>query len=317
MARRFTVEEFGVLALCQTLFGYVLAMFDTGIKKIALRDLSSEKEESFYHSFNQYFSLRIIMLCMAFIFMNFLGFLIFHEKTFRVINFVISLSLLPQIFDITWAYDAKQEMKLTSLARFIERTAYLLVAITAIYFINFKMLATAFPISYLCSAIIIWVYYKNFCVKLIWCTQQIQFFKEAIIIGLSSIMATLCLTADQIMIKYYLGTEELGFYCGAAKIFFVIITFGWVYSYALFPFLSKLYKENENNLKDFITSITYKLGAMIGILAIILIIFSPHSFQTNHQYHNIIIPDNKADLQGITGQNELSEANIFVLSQSA
>ncbi len=274
IARKFTVEEFGVLVLCQTLLGYVLSMFDTGIKKVAIRNLSAETDENFYHDFNQYFSLRGVMLLLAFIFMNFLGFLIFHKIAFRVINFVISLSLLPQIFDITWGYDALQEMKLTSLSRFIERTMYLIVAASAIYLINFKMLALAFPISYLLSAVIIWFYFKNFRVQLKWSARQIQFLKEGIVIGLSSIMATLCLTADQIMIKYYLGGEALGLYCGATKIFFVIITFGWVYSYALFPFLSKLYTENESALKHFITTVTYKLGALVGILAALLIIFS-------------------------------------------
>jgi O-antigen/teichoic acid export membrane protein len=58
------------------------------------------------------------------------------------------------------------------------------------------------------------------------------------LIGFAGIAASLCLTIDQLMVKKILDTYQLGLYSAATKVAFVVLTFLWIYAYALFPRLS-------------------------------------------------------------------------------
>lgn len=273
IARRFTIEEFGVLAMTQSVLGYALDCFDGGIKKVGIRELSKGRQGVQQTICNNIFLIRILLLCLAFIFMNFIGTVLFHDKAHRLVVIFISLSILAQILDITWVYDSRQNMKFACLSKFIERTVFLVVSIFGIYLINMKMLALSFPLSIAVAVSVIWLFARDFPIQIFPAKIRMDYLKEGLVIGFSGIAASLCLTIDQFMIKYYLDTYELGLYCAATKLIFVILTFLWIYSYALFPRLAKSHFDKEE-IGRMLTKHTVYLGALGTAIVILLCLFS-------------------------------------------
>ncbi len=272
MARRFSVEEFGLLTMAQSLLGYALDCFDGGVKKIGIRELSRAQDSSFHSLAEQIFSIRIWLLGAAFLFMNLMGVVVFDKAAYRIIIFIISLSILAQTMDITWIYDARQNMKLTAFSKFIERTIFLIVAVLGIVFVNIRLLAFSFPLSVLITGITVWFFMKDFKINF-YPFINVNFIKEGLIIGFSSIAASLCLTIDQFMIEHYKGTYQLGLYSAATKLFFVVLTFLWIYAYALFPRLSKA-SADKKEIRQIMIKHTVYLGSLGTITVGVLSFFS-------------------------------------------
>jgi O-antigen/teichoic acid export membrane protein len=162
-------------------------------------------------------------------------------------------------------------MKWGALSKFVERTVFWAVSIVGIYLVNMKMLAFSFPLSVALAVAAVWFLMKDIKPRLFPSSIQMNYMREGLVIGFSGIAASLCLTIDQFMITHYMGAYELGLYSAATKAFFAILTFLWVYSYALFPRLSQSSVDQEGT-RRLLVKHTIGLGiwgtAAVGILCL-------------------------------------------------
>ncbi len=259
IARRFSVEEFGVLAMAQSILGYALDCFDGGIKKIAIRDLSQSGPDSFGRIVNVVFASRIPLLIFAFFFMNAVGAALFPDPVHRIIILIISISILTEIYDVTWIHDARQDMKPAAIGVFTERTVFLLVCIPAIWWADMDWLALSFPVAGLISGFVIWMFGWASLIRWQSFKFDMTYVREGLVAGFAGVAASLCLTIDQFMISKMMGAYELGLYSAATKVYFVVLTFLWIYAYALFPVLSK-FSSNKTEIRRLLTSHTQRLG---------------------------------------------------------
>lgn len=272
VARRFAVADFGVLMMTQSILGYVLDCFDGGIKKVAIRELSQSSGRRFEVKAERFFTIRIVLLAAGFVVMNAFSFLLFQEPHQRFFVFIVSASVLAQAFDITWMYDAHQNMKPAFVSKAIERTLYLLCSLLGIYWVDMEVLAFAFPAAAAVAYLSIWFYKRNHPVGLRSFSRRMNHVHEGLIIGVAGIAASLCLTVDQLMIKRMLGVYELGLYSAASKAAFVVLTFLWIYAYTLFPRLS-LVATNSERVNALLTRHTLKLGGA-GIATVAVLSFA-------------------------------------------
>jgi O-antigen/teichoic acid export membrane protein len=301
VARSFSVQEFGVLNLAQMVLGYIVAFFDSGVRKAGVLYLSGKELEANIPVISGIFTIRIFLLAGAFVFMCLFGLITFRDSFNTLIIAIFALSLFPQILDISWVYDARQDFKVALLYRSVERTVMFLLTLSGVLLLNLYVVSFSNIAASLIAGLWLWIFYKKFPLRMVFSGNQKGMLKDGIIMGLSSISFSLSISVDQLMVNYMLNLEQFGFYAGATKIISVLTSFALVYSYVLFPTFSGYYNKGQFDLiRRTIRIHTVVSGTVISCLTFVFCVFArPVVLLTLSEKYYSIIPMYKVFLANL------------------
>lgn len=269
LARYLGVSDFGIMNFAISFTSIMSIFIDLGINTYVTRDLSRSPELSQKYIGNA-IPLKIFLSILSFI--ATLVILLIMDYNLLSIQVVLLFAIQTIFLSMGWLFNgvfqAFSKMKYQAIGIIINSSLILLGTLLLTYF-NLGLIAVA--LSYMVGSIITLIYlYNNIKNRIIVPKIQIDLdfwkksIKQAIPFGITGIFTTIYFMIDTVMISFMAGNTAVGIYSSAYKIITVFTTIYTVYTYVVFPLMSKLYKDSEDLLKiSYEKSIKYLIMIML------------------------------------------------------
>ncbi|OQD59245.1 Wzx-like protein [Methanobrevibacter arboriphilus JCM 13429 = DSM 1125] len=269
LARYLGVSDFGIMNFAISFTGIMSIFIDLGINTYVTRDLSRSPELSQKYIGNA-IPLKIFLSILSFI--ATLVILLIMDYNLLTIEVVLLFAIQTIFLNMGWLFNgvfqAFSKMKYQAIGIIINSSLILSGTLLLTYF-NLGLIAVA--LSYMVGSIITLIYlYNNIKNRIVVPKIQIDLdfwkksIKQAIPFGITGIFTTIYFMIDTVMISFMAGSTAVGIYSSAYKIITVFTTIYTVYTYVVFPLMSKLYKDSEDLLKvSYEKSIKYLLMIML------------------------------------------------------
>jgi O-antigen/teichoic acid export membrane protein len=277
LARYLKPELFGVFNYIQSFVGLFIVIGTLGLDGIVVRELIKQPDK-LKEIMGTSFFLRLIgflfLMLLLLITINFTS----NTQEENILTLIFALSILFQSFNvIDFYFQSKVQSKFVVYSRLISFVAsslfkILLIYVKAplIYFVIVLVLD-----SFLLSVFLIFQYYRNGLSIFKW-TFNISLAKTLLSdswpLILSGIVVAVYMKMDQVMIKYMLGSYEVGQYSAAARLSEAWYFIPLVISNSLFPAIINakgknmvLYKKRMMDLYGFL----FWVSAFVAILTVI------------------------------------------------
>lgn len=281
LARYLGPEQFGILAYAMSLVALFGIAGHVGLSGLVVRELVKDPDNKNI-ILGTSFALKGIGYLIGFIIVISLA---LATESFNSIEFevlvIIALSLLFKPFDIIdfW-FQSQLQAKYTAIARMLAIIVSSVLKLTFVFLsANLIFFAVANLIQTIISVVILillfflkskinikdWQFSKE---------KAVELFKQGWVVFLGSIFAVIYLKIDQLMLKWFVGAEEVGIYAVAASLseawYFVPVAI--VASF--FPKLIKLREENLVRYYHRLQQIFDFLFLLALVMAVVITIFA-------------------------------------------
>ncbi|MHB1407172.1 MAG: flippase [Desulfitobacteriaceae bacterium] len=255
LARTLGADGFGKIAFAQGIIVYFGIITDFGLRTIGVREVAKNKDEIKRYVSN-ILGLRFALAITSFILV--LAFLVFINKPadYKTLIFLYGLTLFTQVFLLDWAFEGTEQMELVGIAQVIRAAIYLLLVflvvksskdllnVPILYFVSFLVMAIVL------SCIFIWEYgWFSFSLDLKFWKNLIM---QALPLGFSGFLFQVNSNIDIVILGFIRSDKEVGWYSAAYKVILLLIGFGSVLGVAVFPVMSRYYKESIEKLTKLI-----------------------------------------------------------------
>jgi len=269
LMRYLGVSDFGTMQFAMS-FTILIGIFvDLGVSTYVTRDLSRKEELSQKYIGNA-IPLKIFLSLISFIGTIAILYILDYDLLTKEVVLLFAVKIIFEQMNnlFSGVFQAFGKMKYQAIGIIINSSLILLGTLLLIYF-NLGLIAVAF--SYIMGNIGTLIYlYFNLKKKIIIPKIQFDFgfwkksIKQAIPFGITGIFTTIYYLIDTVMISFIAGSFDVGIYSSAYKIISVFTTIYTVYTFVIFPLMSKLYTDSEDLLKiSYEKSIKYLVMIMI------------------------------------------------------
>ncbi|MDR2830726.1 MAG: flippase [Methanobrevibacter sp.] len=269
--RYLEVADWGVINFAIATMGIASIFMDFGMSIYIVRDVSRNMEQA-----SKYLGNMILLKILLSLITIFVVFIVLKLRNYSDLTVLISL-----IFGIQAAitsmnllfngiFQAFHKMKYQAFATIINSILLLsFVTITVELDLGIFYIALAYLIS-----IIVTVTYSIKSIKKLVDNIKIEFdfkfwievMKKATPFAITSIFTSIFFMTDQVMLGAISGDYALGIYSASYRILLVFLTLYSMYTTAIFPIMSNLYKKSDNILKiTFEKSVKYLLALALPI----------------------------------------------------
>ena len=267
LARVLGPEDFGKINFATAIVIYFTMIVNMGLPLLGTREVARNVKRVKEYVSN-IICIRLALFALCYTVLTGLAFLWNLPTDIRSIILIYGIGLLPSAVLLDWAYQGLEKMEYIGLSRILSGIVYLILVYALIKGPEQLLLIPAAHVaSLMVSAVLLFLIFSN---RFGWqlsktnLTQCKTLFKKAFPIGLSILLVQVFYYIDSVMLGMMRSYEEVGFYNAANKIAFLVIMLGAAYFDAIFPVLSKYFKESKEafinlNLK------TAKLAVTIGI----------------------------------------------------
>ena len=249
VSRRFGVEILGIVALAQTVAGYVMECSDQGLKLIGARLLARNHALA---AFVVPFVLkrRAGLTAVAIVLGAMYALLGPIPPAARVCVLVFDFAVVPYAFALDWVAWGLGHFGMLSIWRSGVSILYVAMAITAMQLTKrpIASISGANILSALAGAGFLWIMWQ-----LRWRKLQGRATAEEIVaaaeelrpsrvatLGMSNLLNLVFMNADILLLGAMTSTTEVGRYSAACKPLYIIFTGFWLLTDALYPYLAKV-----------------------------------------------------------------------------
>ncbi len=250
-ARVLGALEYGVFSYALGLAGFFTVFADIGLTQILTKEAAQKPEER-----SQYFATSLVM--KLFLLLGTILLIIFIapyfsklEEAKKLIPFIAFLTIFDGIRELSIAFlRAKEKMELEALIIIFMN---IMIAVSGFIILTYVISAKALTLSYVAStglgaltAIIILrkeflKVFVNFRKKLIRPIIDL-----ALPIALISLLGVFMLNTAYVMLGWWKGAEEIGFYSAAQKIIQVLYTLPTILASSLFPIIARFAAQKKS-----------------------------------------------------------------------
>jgi len=268
-ARYLGVADFGVINFAIATMSVATIFMDVGMSTYIVRDISRNEKLTNKYLGNM-IPLKIFLssstvLCIILILkvMNYPNIVILISLIFGIQTAIMNMNGL-----FYGVFQAFRKMKYQAFGSIINSTFLLSFVVIAIELdLGIVSIALAYLISIAITAI-----YSVKSIRIVNVGIQFDFkfwietMKKAAPFGLTALFSSIFFTTDQVMLGSISGDYALGVYSAAYRILTVFITIYTMYTVAIFPLMSNLYKNSDSILKiTYEKSVKYLLGLVLPI----------------------------------------------------
>ena len=263
LARTLGADGFGRIAFAQGIIVYFGIISDFGLRTIGVREVAKNKDEIKRYVSN-ILALRFTLAITSFILL--LVFLVFINKPadYKILIVIYGLTLFTQVLLLDWAFEGTEQMEFVGIAQIVRSVIYLPLLLL---FVNNSQDLLNVPLIYFVSflGIVILLSYI-FVRKYGWfiLSLDLKFWKklmlQALPLGFSGFLFQVNSSIDIVILGFMRSDEEVGWYSAAYKMILLLIGFGGFLGVAVFPMMSRYYKESIEKLTKLIY---YHFKAMI------------------------------------------------------
>lgn len=246
--------EYGVLAFAQSFTGMFGAFMDFGLGTLIIRDVSRDKSKVKKYLGNIIaikLLLAVIVFAVIVVFINLNSMPAQTVYAVYIIAFSVIFTSLTGVFYSI--FQSFEKMEYQSIGTALTSVLILIGAGIAVYQ-KYDVLGFALSlfIVYLvilvyCIAISSWKFVLPH-IEFDW-----NFLKpttiEALPFGISAIFGVIFYSISSVMLEYMQGSEAVGFYNAAYKLFIFVLFVPQIFGSALFPVMSKYYVTSKHSLK--------------------------------------------------------------------
>jgi O-antigen/teichoic acid export membrane protein len=249
VSRRFGVEILGIVALAQTVAGYVMECSDQGLKLIGARLLARNHALA---AFVVPFVLkrRAALTAIAIVLGAMYALLGPIPPAARVCVLVFDFAVVPYAFALDWVAWGLGHFGVLSIWRSGISILYVAMAITAMQLTKrpIASISGANILSALAGAGFLWIMWQ-----LRWRKFQGRATAEEVgaaaeelrpsrvaTLGMSNLLNLVFMNADILLLGAMTSTAEVGRYSAACKPLYIIFTGFWLLTDALYPYLAKV-----------------------------------------------------------------------------
>ncbi len=267
------VQMVGQFSLCLALTAPILMLFNMQLRAVQATDIKEQ------YSFQEYFGLRIITSCLAFVALVVTsGFIGYSKKTIVLIIVFMVAKVFESLSDIVFGLLQKNEvLKISAISQIIKGTASLIILTLLLYTTNdlqFSMVGLALT----WIGVFFWYDLKK--AKFYSKTRPIinllkmkQLMTISLPLGITLMLFSLSTNMPRYFIERSYGEEILGYFSALSYIVVAGSTVVSAIGQATNPRLAKYYVEgNHREFKKLMLKIV-SIGVMLGLLGVIFSIF--------------------------------------------
>jgi O-antigen/teichoic acid export membrane protein len=269
-ARILGAADYGVFSYVVGLAGFFTVLTDLGIKSTLTREISQKPEKSDDY-FATTFWIKIGLLVLTSLLIIFVAPLFSKiEAAKALIPFVALLTIFDAIREFASAYfRGKEKMELDALLIILTNVS---ITIFGFIILNLFPNTKALTITYILSAgtgsiLGIYILKNKF-------TKIFKHFKKELIkpilqaslpIAFLGILGVFMLNIDVVMLGFYEGAKEIGFYSASQKIVNLLYVLPSILAISTFPTISKLISQKEEKRANKLFERSLTLSLLIAL----------------------------------------------------
>lgn len=271
LARYLGVSDFGIMNFAISFTTIMSIFIDLGLNLYTTRDLSRYPDLAQKYIGN---AIPLKAFLSVIIFIATLIILVIMNYNSLAIEVVLLFTIHTIFLNVgnlfNGVFQAFGKLKYQAIGITINSALILIGTVLLVYF-NLGLISVA--LAYISGSLITLIYlYNN--IRKITVVPKLEFdfsfwkdsIKSAIPFGITGIFTTVYYMIDTVMLSFIIGSVAVGIYSSAYKIIAVFITLYTVYTFVVFPLMSKFYKDSEDLLKiSYEKSVKYLIMMMLPI----------------------------------------------------
>lgn len=245
LARTLLVEAFGHFAYAFTIVMYLMNFIDLGLSTYGIREIAKNKKRTFKYV-SDIVSFRILLALCCYVII--LAVVIFSKNplNIKLLNLGMGLLLFSSAISTEWAFQGREKMHMVFLSYFVTSCLQFLLLFS---FVRLPKDLVITPVLFFIAAIpigIIFLRALRFRLE-IW---RIDFKRirmhlgSSIIIWSISVFAQLYNGFDIVILGFFRGAGEVGYFTVARQLVGGVITFAVFLANAVLPKLSATFNKN-------------------------------------------------------------------------
>ena len=271
LARILTVEGFGKIEFAQAIIVYFILLANQGLDLWGTREVAREEGRKKEIADN-ILSLRFFLFFLAYGILVLFVLLLNKPADIKKLILLYGLTIFTFSLTINWFFQGIERMEIIALGRLINQLFYVcgvLLIVTNTTQI-FHVPVIKFFGGLLSLSLLAYLFFKSEGMPKIRFDISLwkKTLKQSLPMGFSLILIQIYYNLDTIMLGFIKGEKEVGWYNAAYKIILLFIGFASLFGNALFPVLSRYYKESRDKLRTIITEssrITLFFGIPISV----------------------------------------------------
>lgn len=267
LARILGPGGFGKINFAIAIVTYFTLIANMGLPLLGTREIAREKDK-IKDYIGSILTLRLFLAMLGFCLLLLTALLLNKPLEIKYLIILYGLGLIPSALLLDWAFQGVEKMEYIGLGNILSATIYVVFVFFFVKSPEQILLIPCFQIAgnFLAAVLLFSVSVRNFGkprfrLNLI---HWKSFFRQALPIGFSLLMAQIFYNIDTVMIGFMRSSEEVGYYNAAYKIIMLLIFVIGVYHDAIFPVISNYYKTSLDSLIKLL-SVTQKLMVTVAM----------------------------------------------------
>ena len=252
-ARILTKEDFGKFSFALALSLMAIIMADIGINTLLVREIARDKKNTGKYFFNSIFIKLVTSILTYILIILFLNLLNYPQETRYVVYAVWIFTIISTFTEMFYAVFRAHEMMFYDA--FLKILRMILLAASSLYILFNGYGVFAFSADFIFVEIIVMVAASIIATKKFIKLKleiDLSFIKEilhkALPFGLAFVLGSIYFFIGSIMLSYLKGDVEVAIYSVAYNIALAILFIPTVYTNAIYPVLSRYFKESKKEL---------------------------------------------------------------------
>jgi len=254
LARILGPEGFGKIGFALAIAGFFMQIANMGVSVLGTRD-QAQSMDKYKNNVQNIISFRIIQSFLSFsLLVLILVTVPISTNEIKLLILIFGTSLLFSPFDLKWFFQGIEKMQYIAFLNIVGQLSYVMLLS---FFVRDQTKIAIVPLLYIIAQFLIpclngiILYSVKF--KLLKPRLSILTWKTALIktypIGLSLIIGELYYIVDTVLLKFFKGAEEIGYYNSATKIIFMINAVAGIFASAVFPRLAASFKDSLESFR--------------------------------------------------------------------
>jgi len=265
LARILAPANFGKIGFAQAVVAYFLLPVNLGLTVLGVREVARDRDSIDNYASN-IVSLRLILALFSFCSLLALVTFIHRSDEVKYLIVVYGLTLFPSALLTEWLFQGIEKMQFIGMARVLDKLLY-----GALIFLWVRSSKELLLIPYLwlagsllATGFLIFVFVRRF--GKLRLRFNFSFWKSlmrrALPMGAAAIMIQIYYNFDVVMLGFIKGDKVVGWYSAAYKLILLVWGFIPIFVNAVFPLMSRYYKESQEKLRTLISSTTRLLSTV-------------------------------------------------------
>ncbi len=244
LTRHISVSDFGIVNLGFTVFSYILILSAAGLPSLGTREIARSSERSLI---GDILFTRIILTLLILV-VTIIGVLLFVTNPIvAAMIILISVTAIPNALFLDWYFQGKESMSYIGFARTIGAIINFVVIVSFVKTPQQLIwVALAAIASDLSTCFVYFAFTRNefLGTKYSFNLNKVRsLLKQALPLGVGSILAHLSINLAPIVIGIVLTTRSVGLFSAASKLVFFLMLFDRVLATLLLPATSRTYSQ--------------------------------------------------------------------------